>query len=97
MNRYLGAAALAVLICASPAFAADDAQNPPSGGADTSTGAKEQSSAPSGSDAEKDMSTDSSAGESSDKSTGAKEQSSAPPGSSAEDKSKPNPTSNTEQ
>ena len=64
MNRYLGAAALAVLICASPAFAADNAQNPPSGGADTSTGAKEQSS--------------------------------APPGSSAEDKSKPNPTSNTE-
>jgi hypothetical protein len=92
MSRCLAVAAIAVLMCAGPAFAADDAQNPPAGGADTSTGAKEQSSAPAGSEAEEDMSSGSSAGTSSDTSSGAKEQSSAPAGSSAADKSKPNPT-----
>ena len=40
MSRYLAVAAIAVLMCAGPAFAADDAQTPPAGGADTSTGAK---------------------------------------------------------
>jgi hypothetical protein len=92
MSRYLAVAAIAALMCASPAFAADDAKNPPAGGADTSTGAQEQSSAPAGSKAEEDMNSDSSAGASSDTSSGAKEQSSAPEGSSAADKSKPNPT-----
>jgi hypothetical protein len=93
MSRYLAVAAIATLLCAGSAYAAEDAQNPPAGGADTSTGAKQQSSAPEGSGADQDMSTDSSAGQSSDTSTGAKEQSSAPPGSSAADKSKPNPAS----
>jgi hypothetical protein len=79
MKRYLAVAAIAVLMSASSAFAADNTQN----GADTSTGAKEQSSAPSGSGAEKDMSADTSAGTSNDTSTGAKEQSSMPPGSAA--------------
>ena len=55
----------------------------PAGGADTSTGAKEQSSAPPGSEASKDMEGGSTAGTSSDTSTGAKEQSSAPPDSAA--------------
>ena len=91
MTRYLAVAAIAVLMSVAPALAADDA-TPPDGGADTSTGAKEQSSAPAGSEAEKDMSSGTSAGQSSDTSSGAKEQSSAPPGSSAADK-KPNPTS----
>ena len=92
MTRYISIAAIAVLMAVGPAFAADDATAPSGGGADTSTGAKEQSSAPAGSEAEKDMSSGSSAGQSSDTSSGAKEQSSAPPGSAAADK-KPNPTS----
>jgi hypothetical protein len=91
MARTLITVATAILISAAPAFAADDAQTPPSGGADTSTGAKEQSSAPPGSDAAEDMTSGSTAGESSDTSSGAKEQSSAPPGSDAADKSKSNP------
>lgn len=91
MSRYFAIAAIAALLCANSAYATDNAQDPPAGGADTSTGAKEQSSAPEGSDADRDMSTDNSAGSSSDTSSGAKEQSSAPPGSSAADKSKPNP------
>jgi hypothetical protein len=70
MSRYLAVAAIAALMCASPSFAADDAQKPPAGGADTSTGAKEQSSAPAGSEAEEDMSSGSSAGTSSDTSSG---------------------------
>jgi hypothetical protein len=73
-------------MCASAALASEDAQTPAAGGADTSTGAKEQSSAPPGSEAKKDMSGGSTAGTSSDTSTGAKEQSSAPPGSAAADK-----------
>jgi len=85
-NRLLSAAALALLL-ATPAIAADQSgsQSNPSAatGSDTSSGAKEQSSAPSGSDAEDDMSNKSSAGASGDSSSGAKEQSSAPPGSAA--------------
>jgi len=92
MFRYLAIAAMAALMCASSAYAADDAQTAPAGGTDTSTGAKEPSSAPAGSEAEKDKASGSSAGASSDTSSGAKEQSSAPEGSSAADKSKPNPT-----
>lgn len=88
MFRCLTVMAIATLLCTGPVLAVDDAQSPPAGGADTSTGAKEQSSAPAGSKAEEDMSSGSSAGTSSDTSTGAKEQSSAPPGSSAADMTK---------
>jgi hypothetical protein len=91
MYRFLTGATIAlVLASGSAALAADQT---PAGGADTSTGAKEQSSAPQGSGADQDMSSGSSTGQSSDTSGGAKEQSSAPPGSSAADK-KPNPTMN---
>jgi hypothetical protein len=96
MIRKFAIATIATLICATTAYSADDTQKPSSAGTDTSTGAKEQSSAPAGSAADKDMSKDTSAGTSSDKSTGAKEQSSAPPGSSAADPSKPNPTLGTD-
>ncbi len=82
-KRKRAIAAIAALMCASVALAAEDAQKPAAGGADTSTGAKEQSSAPPGSDAKEDMSGGSTAGTSSDTSTGAKEQSSSPPGSAA--------------
>jgi hypothetical protein len=90
MKHCLTYAAIAVLMSSGLALAGDAQPT----GADTSTGAKQQSSAPPGSDAEQDKS-GSTAGTSSDTSTGAKEQSSAPPDSSAADKSKPNPTSNT--
>ena len=86
MTRTFAIAAMAALMCASVALAAEDAQKPAAGGADTSTGAKEQSSAPPGSEAKEDLSGGSTAGTSSDTSTGAKEQSSAPPGSAAADK-----------
>jgi hypothetical protein len=92
MTRTLAIAAITIFMSVGSALAADDAKTPQAGGTDTSTGAKEQSSAPEGSKAEKDMSSESSAGTSSDTSSGAKEQSSAPPDSSAADKSKPNPT-----
>jgi hypothetical protein len=92
MSRSFAITALTILFAVGPALAAEEAQTPPAGGADTSTGAKEQSSAPEGSGAAEDKASGSSAGTSSDTSSGAKEQSSAPPGSSAEDKSKPNPT-----
>jgi hypothetical protein len=90
MKRCLVYAAIAVLMTVGPALAGD---TQPSGG-DASTGAKQQSSAPPGSDAAEDNKSGATAGTSSDTSTGAKEQSSAPPDSSAADKSKPNPTSN---
>jgi hypothetical protein len=83
MTRKFAIAAVAALMCASAAFAADDAQRPAAGGPDTSTGAKEQSSAPPESKADKDMSGKSTAGTGGDTSTGAKEQSSSPPGSEA--------------
>ena len=83
MTRTFAIAAMAAFMCASVALAAEDAQKPAAGGADTSTGAKEQSSAPPGSEAEKDMSGGSTEGTGSDTSTGAKEQSSSPPGSDA--------------
>ena len=83
MTRTFAIAAIAALMCASVALAAEDPQKPAAGGADTSTGAKKQSSAPPKSKAEKDMSGGSTAGTSSDTSTGAKEQSSSPPGSDA--------------
>jgi hypothetical protein len=92
MTRPLVIATIAILMSVGPALSADNAQTPPAGGADTSTGAKEQSSAPADSEADDDMSSGSSAGTSSDTSSGAKEQSSAPEGSSAADKSKANPT-----
>jgi hypothetical protein len=91
-----------------PALAAEDSQMPPNatvspeaakeatipdqGSADTSTGAKEQSSAHPDSGAVKDeQSSEAMPDNSADPSSGAKEQSSAPPGSSA-DTNKPNPT-----
>ena len=83
MTRTFAIAAIAALMCASVALAAEDAQKPAAGGPDTSTGAKEQSSAPPGSEAKEDLSGKSTAGTSSDTSTGAKEQSSSPPGSAA--------------
>jgi hypothetical protein len=85
MTRYLISAAAVVLLYASPVLAADTMKpsSPPAGanaaGSDTSSGAKEQSSAPLGSPAESDISNKSSTGAS----TGAKEQSSSPPGSAA--------------
>ena len=89
MTRYLIGAAAVVLLYASPVLAADTMKpsSPPAGanavGADTSSAAKEQSSAPPGSPAESDLSNKSSTGASGDTSTGAKEQSSAPPESAA--------------
>jgi hypothetical protein len=83
MTRTFAIAAIAALMCASVALAAEDAQKPAAGGPDTSTGAKEQSSAPPESKAEKDMSGSSTEGTGSDTSSGAKEQSSSPPGSAA--------------
>jgi hypothetical protein len=55
MTRTFAIAAVAALMCASTALAAEDAQKPAAGGADTSTGAKEQSSAPPGSEAQEDL------------------------------------------
>jgi hypothetical protein len=83
MTRKLTIAAIAALMCASVAFAAEDTQKPAAAGPDTSTGAKEQSSAPPDSQAEKDMSGGSTEGTGGDTSTGAREQSSSPPGSDA--------------
>jgi hypothetical protein len=100
MTRYLIGAAAVLLLSASPVFPADT-MNPssqPAGenaaGSDTSSGAKEQSSAPPGSPAESDLSSKSSTGTGTDTSGGAMERSSAPPGSSAAEPSKPNPTLN---
>ena len=89
MTRYLISAAAILFLSASPVLAADTMKpsSPPAGanaaGSDTSSGAKEQSSAPLGSPAESDISNKSSTGASGDTSTGAKEQSSSPPGSAA--------------
>jgi hypothetical protein len=83
MHRILGAVAVTLLVSAIPAFAADQSTGQMPAGGDTSTGAKEQSSAPPGSDAAGDSSAKSAEGASGDTSTGAKEQSSAPPGSAA--------------
>ena len=80
MKRILGAIAVTLLVAA-PVFAADQPGQP--AGGDTSTGAKEQSSAPPGSDAADNAANKSTEGSSGDTSTGAKEQSSAPPGSAA--------------
>ena len=99
MTRYLIGAAAVLLLSASPVLAADTMKpsSQPAGenaaGSDTSSGAKEQSSAPPGSPAESDLSNKSSTGM--DTSGGAMERSSAPPGSSAAEPSKPNPTLNT--
>src|SRR5262245_20638852 len=89
MKRYLIGAAAVLLFSANPVLAAENAA-----GSDTSSGAKEQSSAPPGSPAESDLSNKSSAGTGADTSGGAMERSSAPPGSSAAEASKPNPTLN---
>lgn len=80
MQKILGAIAVTLLV-AMPAFAADQPGQP--AGGDSSTGAKEQSSAPPGSDAADNAANKSTEGSSGDTSTGAKEQSSAPPGSAA--------------
>jgi hypothetical protein len=96
MHRLALTAVVTLLAC-SPALAADTNKNTgtQATGADTSTGAQQQSSAPSGSGAENDMKSTNNAGASSDTSGGAKEQSSAPAGSSAADPSQPNPTMGT--
>jgi hypothetical protein len=83
MTRKFAIAVIAALMCAGAALAAEDTQKPAAAGPDTSTGAKEQSSAPPDSKAQKDMSGGSTEGTGSDTSTGAKEQSSSPPGSDA--------------
>src|SRR5215212_1158981 len=82
MSRLVICTAIAVFMVLTPALAADDQP----AGADTSTGAKEQSSAPPASGAAEDAKPKPSIG-SADTSTGAKEQSSAPPDSSAADPS----------
>ena len=103
MTRYLVGAAAALLLSANPVLAADTMKpsSQPAGenvtGSDTSSGAKEQSSAPQGSPAESDLSNKSSTGTGQDTSGGAMERSSAPPGSSAAEPSKPNPTLNSNQ
>jgi hypothetical protein len=106
MNRLIATTAVAVLLGLTPALAADpispitpgatpevakSATQPQSGEADTSRGAKEQSSAPPSSGAATAGKTDESV-TGSDQSGGAKEQSSAPQGSSTADPSKPNLT-----
>jgi len=112
MKRLLTCTAVAVLLGFTPVLAADNsapptqpgvspeasksAHQPQSGSADTSAGAKEQSSAPpasgTASATKPDMDAMAPSSGSLDKSRGAKEQSSAPPGSSAAETSKPNPT-----
>ena len=95
MHRLIIVATAATLSCW-PALAADTStdaskkMDTQATGADTSTGAKEQSSAPAGSTAETDMNP-STAGTSSDTSGGAKEQSSAPANSAAANPSQGNP------
>jgi hypothetical protein len=80
MNR-LAFIALVTVLSFTPALAVDNSVG--TSGADTSTGAQQQSSAPSGSGAATDMKANGGAADSSDTSTGAKEQSSAPAGSTA--------------
>jgi hypothetical protein len=96
MSRLLMGTGIALIMALTPALAADPATQ---GGADASTGAKEQSSAPPSSGAANDAKPAEvmkpSSG-SADTSGGAKEQSSAPPESSAADPSKPNPTLGTD-
>jgi hypothetical protein len=97
MSRLLISTGIVFFIALTPGLAADQAT--PSGGADTSTGAKEQSSAPPSSGAASDTKPADVMKPSSgtaDTSGGAKEQSSAPPESSAADRSKPNPTLGTD-
>jgi hypothetical protein len=100
MTRHLISTAAVLLLTLSPAVAADTMKpsTQPAGqnaaGGDTSSGAKEQSSAPPGSPAQEDLSNKSSTGTGQDTSGGAMERSSAPPGSSAAEPSKPNPTLN---
>ena len=79
--------------------ASKEATVPPSGSADTSGGAAEQSSAGPNSAAGNTNSADKSGmpANDADQSTGAKEQSSAPPGSSAASTSKANPSLGAEQ
>ena len=104
MYRLLSCTTVALVMALTSAMAADDYSNNPSksndamtaptGGADTSTGAKEQSSAPPSSGAASDAKPAGAMKPSSgsaDTSGGAVEQSSAPPSSSAADPSKPNP------
>lgn len=109
MNRLLVCTGVTLVLSLAPAFAIDNSQPPtqpgatpeaaskattPSAGtADTSGGAKEQSSAPHGSGAASSKSTEMGGG---DTSGGAKEQSSAPPESSAANPAKPNPTMGTD-
>jgi hypothetical protein len=111
MNRLLASTAVAVILGLTPALAVDDAapptqpgvspeasseaKMPPSGEADKSGGAAEQSSAAPKSKAAEAQSSNQGAA-SGDQSGGAKEQSSSPPESSASSADKPNPTIGTE-
>src|SRR6476620_2062143 len=89
--KRLAFIAFATVLSFTPALAADNSAGTPkpNAGTDTSTGAQQQSSAPTGSGAATDMKPANSAAESSDTSTGAKEQSSAPAGSAAANPSQP--------
>jgi len=93
MKHLLTCTAVALVLGLTPAIAADDSADQNVTGADTSTGAKQQSSAPPSSDAaDKAAETDSMDDVTgSDDSTAAKEQSSAPEDSSAAT-DEPNPT-----
>jgi hypothetical protein len=98
MKHLLTCTAVALVMGLTPAIAtenaADQDMSTSAAGSDTSTGAKEQSSAPPSSEAAdkaaEKQSMDDVTG--SDDSTGAKEQSSAPEGSSAAEPGKANPT-----
>jgi hypothetical protein len=93
MNRLLICTAIGLFLGLTPALALDDATTVP--GADTSSGAAQQSSSPPGSKSAMDNdAVDSGAATnppegSTDKSSGAAQQSSAPPSSSAANPSQP--------
>ena len=87
--KRLAFIAFATVLSFTPAIAADNSAGTPKANADTSTGAQQQSSAPTGSGAATDMKPANDDAESSDTSTGAKQQSSAPAGSDAANPSQP--------
>ena len=95
MNRLLTCTAIALFLGLTPALSADNAA-PVQQGADTSTGAAQQSSAPPGSQSEMDSTAPcAQPGSSMDKSSGAAQQSSAAPCTAA-NPSKPNPNGSTQ-
>ena len=96
MNRLLTCTAIALFMGLTPALSADKTA-PVQQGADTSTGAAQQSSAPAGSKAEMDSTAPcAEPGSSTDKSSGAAQQSSAAPCAAAANPSNSNPNASTE-